>query len=45
MLKGISDSADETGRADVARHVQRVSLTIAETLTQELTKPTTDIRS
>ncbi len=45
MIKGISDRADETGRADVARHLQRVSLTIAEALTHELTKPTTDIRS
>jgi len=44
MLKGISDSADETGRQDVARHIDRVSALIADALFDELKIKTTDER-
>jgi nucleoside phosphorylase len=42
LIKGISDRADETGRKDVARHIDGVSLTIAKALIHELTRKTTD---
>ncbi|BBO79562.1 hypothetical protein DSCO28_01280 [Desulfosarcina ovata subsp. sediminis] len=32
MIKGISDNADENGRQDVARNIDRIATTIAETL-------------
>ena len=36
MIKGISDTADETGRMDVAKHVDWVSGRIADALVREL---------
>lgn len=41
MVKGISDTADETGRQEVANHMDWVSGRIADALVQELSiKPT-----
>lgn len=40
MIKGISDTADETGRQDVARHIDWVSGRIAAALVRELSKGT-----
>jgi len=45
MLKGISDWADETGRRDVASHVDWVSGRIADVLVRELTINPVDERS
>lgn len=45
MIKGISDGADESGRQDVARHIDRVSALIAEALFNELKNRMTDKRS
>jgi nucleoside phosphorylase len=42
LIKGISDRADETGRTDVARHIDGISLTIAEALNHELTGQPTE---
>ncbi len=42
MIKGISDTADETGRQDVARHMDWVSERIAVALARELSKHTID---
>jgi adenosylhomocysteine nucleosidase len=41
MVKGISDAADETGRQDVARHIDWVSGRIADALVQGLAIITT----
>ncbi|MCB2145859.1 MAG: hypothetical protein KQI81_05240 [Deltaproteobacteria bacterium] len=42
MIKGVSDTADETGRQDVARHMDWVSGRIADALVRELSKNTID---
>ena len=42
MLKGISDVADETGRQQLARNIDRVSGRIAQTLVGELSKTIND---
>jgi hypothetical protein len=42
MIKGISDSADETGRQDVASHIDWVSERIADALVHELAINPTD---
>ena len=42
MLKGISDSANENGRKDVARCIDAVAARIAETLVEELAVKTAD---
>lgn len=42
IIKGISDNADETGRQDVARRIDRVSRRIADALVAELTLNKTD---
>ena len=42
MVKGISDVADETGRQDVAQHIDWVSGRIADALVRELVINTTD---
>lgn len=45
MVKGISDGADETGRQDVASHVDWVSERIADVLVRELTINAADKQS
>lgn len=42
MIKGISDGADESGRLDVARHIDPVATCIADALVHELTTHSTD---
>jgi adenosylhomocysteine nucleosidase len=42
LVKGISDGADETGRQDVADHIDVVSERIADALVHELAINTTD---
>lgn len=45
MIKGISDTASETGRKDVGRHLEQVSAVIAEALVNELKTVKTDQQS
>lgn len=42
MVKGISDVADETGRTDLARHIDWVSGRIAEALVRDLAQNSND---
>lgn len=45
MIKGISDGADEDGRRDIQKHIERVSQTIAEALVTELMRHHADEHS